>query len=58
MSVRRERSLASFTSPLEGEVDRAQRDREGGHSQSDLKKLPPSLTLPLKGGGDKYGAAR
>jgi excinuclease ABC subunit C len=41
------------TSPLEGEVGPAKPDREGGahHSQSNAD-LPPSLSLPLKGGGD------
>jgi len=44
-----------LTSPLEGEVDPAKPDREGGimkSSQSAEAQLPPSLSLPLKGGGD------
>jgi excinuclease ABC subunit C len=44
-----------LTSPLEGEVDPAKPDREGGiikSSQSAEAQLPPSLSLPLTGGGD------
>ncbi len=44
-----------FTSPLEGEVVRrsnSEGGREGGISLPAQSKLPPSLTLPRKGGGD------
>ena len=43
----------SFTSPLEGEIDRAKRGREGGgYTRQSFSELPPSLTLPRKGGGN------
>jgi excinuclease ABC subunit C len=39
------------TSPLEGEVDPAKPDREGGIAQlPSSTEIPPSLSLPLKGG--------
>jgi hypothetical protein len=37
-----------FTSPLEGEVDRSLIGGEGGVAAS----IPPSLSLPFKGGGE------
>ena len=40
-----------FTSPLEGEVDRAAIGRGVGHKLRACGS-PPSLTLPLKGGGN------
>ncbi|MGE3147899.1 MAG: penicillin-binding protein 1C [Pseudorhodoplanes sp.] len=47
------------TSPLEGEVDRPKAGREGGaNSQAFRESIPPSLTLPLKGGGNRLRARR
>jgi hypothetical protein len=40
---------SELTSPLEGEVDRSLIGREGGIIPSGD---PPSLPLPLKGGGE------
>src|SRR5215204_3018278 len=40
-----------FASPLEGEVDRPQAGREGGALHLLPNKVPPSPSLPLKGGG-------
>ena len=37
-----------FTSPLAGEVDRSLIGREGGR----ITSVPPSLSLPRKGGGE------
>jgi hypothetical protein len=46
-----------FTSPLEGEV--CAKRREGGNETvSEFLSLPPSLTLPLKGGGNSLVASR
>ena len=46
----------SFTSPLAGEVDHrcfSSDDREGGVGRNGSdEKIPASLTLPRKGGGD------
>src|SRR5207249_1810441 len=41
-----------FTSPLEGEVGRRP---GGGYATRAVDVPPPTLTLPLKGGGDKTG---
>ena len=50
----REVECSSFTSPLEGEVG-SRSDPGGGYSSSNITaEVPPSLTLPLKGGGDMF----
>src|SRR5262249_15224260 len=38
--------------PFEGEADRRSRAGDGGDRATREQKGPPSLTLPLKGGGD------
>src|SRR5215472_7618984 len=47
----------SVASPLVGEADRARRGREGGLFRCVPKTVPPSPTLPHKGGGSESSLA-
>jgi len=51
MTPRTSACASRFASPLEGEADREAVGR-GVSSKYGASGLPPSLALPLKGGGD------